>query len=597
MDELREKLHKNKTIIVSVISFLFFVLTYKFFSLQILENEIYFSRSEQNRIREVIVKPTRGLIYNRNGELIVDNRPAFSIYMIPYEVTRSESIIPFFVRNNFIELDVIKEKIKKARMVFNPVKLVGQIDFRGLSIIEENKLDLPGIVYQSEPKRFYPLKSRATHLLGHIGEINEREIDLLGKDIYEPGDIIGIGGIERQYENILYGKKGYKYIQVDVHGREVESTLLAERRNIPPVPGKNLYLTIDHTLQQYGEELLKELKGSVILLDARNGEVLTMVSKPDYDPHFFSRNFTPEEWKKLSEDPSHILINRATVGEYPAGSTFKIISAIAALNEQLIKPTWARTCLGSFRLGRRSFDCFRHTVHGKLNLFQAIERSCNVYFYQLGLLVGIDNWSKYAKIFKFGDKTGIDLPEEKSGNVPTKEYMDKVYGEKQWGKGHMVNMAIGQGDLLVTTLQMAVFAMTLGNEGIRYDPHLVKYYEGHETNEKVYIKAKADTVSEVSESVYKVIKQGMYLVVNGEKGTGRACKLYGIDVAGKTGTAENPHGKDHAWFIGYAPVNNPEVAVCVMLENGGVGGSVAAPIARKILKKYFDSKPVLISKR
>lgn len=596
MDELREKLYRNKVIILSFVSLLFMLLVYKFFSLQILENEKYFSRSEQNRIREVVVKPTRGLIFDRNGSLVVDNRPAFSVYMIPYEVTRSKAIIPFFVENNLIETDAIKDKIKNARMVFNPVKLVGQIEFKDLSIIEENKLDLPGIVYQSEPKRFYPLESRATHLLGHIGEIDERDIKLLGEDVYEPGDIIGKGGIERQYEHLLYGKKGYEYIQVDVHGREVESHL-SPQRNIPPVQGKNLYLTIDHSLQQYGEELLEEKKGSVVLLDARNGEVLSLISHPDYDPHFFSRNFTQEEWKQLSEDPAHALINRATVGEYPAGSTFKLVAAIAGLNERLITPKWTRTCAGSFRLGRRSFACFRHTMHGKINLLQAIERSCNVYFYQLGRHIGIDNWAKYAKIFKFGEKTGLDIPEEKAGNVPTREYMDRVYGKNQWTDGHVVNMAIGQGDLLVTPLQMAVFAMTLGNEGVRYKPHLLKYYEDNETKRKVYTTVEADTINQVSEEVYEIIKQGMYMVVNGDKGTGRGCKLYDIDVAGKTGTAQNPHGKDHAWFIGYAPVHKPEIAFCIMVENGGVGGSVAAPIARKLLRKYFDEKPVYISKR
>jgi len=595
LDEVREKLNRNKLIFALFISILFIILICKFFSLQILSNEIYLSRSEQNRIREVVVEPARGLIYDRYGNLIVDNRPAFSVSLIPYEVSRSKNVIPFFVNNKFVKPGIIEEKIKNTRMVFNPVKLIGQIDFVGLSMLEENKLDLPGVVYQTEPKRYYPSEVRVSHVLGYIGEINEKEITSLGEDYYQPGDIVGKMGIEKEYEKILHGNKGYKYIQVDALGREIES-FIPERPNIQTVQGKNIYLTIDLPLQKYCEELLEGGKGSIVVLNAKNGEILTLVSKPDYDPNFFSRNFTIEEWKKLSEDTSHVLINRATVGEYPPGSAFKLISAIAALNENIITPDWTCTCPGYYRLGRRTFSCFRNTAHGKLDLLQAIERSCNVYFYQLGLEIGIDVWAKYAKLFKFGKISEMDIPEEKSGIVPTREYMDRIYGKDGWTKGNLVNMAIGQGEILVTPLQMAAFVMAIGNEGIYYKPHLVKSIEDNETKDRTLIEVKSDTISEVSEYVFKIIKDGMYMVVNGEKGTGRAAKIPGIDIGGKTGTAQNPHGEDHAWFIGFAPVDNPVIAFSILVENGGIGGAVAAPIARKFLTRYFRDNVIIAKK-
>jgi penicillin-binding protein 2 len=592
--EIKERRKKNKLIFSLFVYLLFLILICKFFNLQIICNKIYLSRSEQNRIREVIVEPARGLIYDRNGYLMVDNRPSFSVSVIPYEVGKSKTVIPFFINNNFLKPEVIENKIKKAGLRFDPIKLISQIDFEGISIFEENKLDLPGVLYQSEPKRYYPEGLRASHILGYIGEINEKEIEQSGKDYYKSGDIIGKEGLEKEYEGVLRGRKGYKYVQVDALGREIECNI-PKREDVPPIQGENLYLTIDYSLQKYSEELLEGQNGSIVILNARNGEVLTLISKPDYDSNIFSKRLTPEEWKKFSDDPAHILMNRATDGEYSPGSTYKLILAIAALNENIITPSWSRTCPGYFRLGRRVFSCFRNNAHGNLNLLQAIERSCNVYFYQLGLLVGIDVWERYAKLFKFGQMSGIDLPEEKSGNVPDRKYMDNTYGEGGWTKGNMVNLSIGQGDLTVTPLQMAVFAMTIGNEGVCFKPHLVRYVEDNQTGVKITVEIKSDTISEVSQQVFKIVKEGMYMVVNGDNGTGRGAKIQGLDIAGKTGTAQNPHGKDHAWFIGFAPAQNPEIAFCVLIENGGVGGSVAAPIARKLLSHFFNKNKNIVS--
>jgi len=593
LTDFQEKIvHRRKAAII-LISILFGLLFYKFIQLQIISRDKYVRRSEQNRVREIIEYPPRGLIYDRNGRLIVDNRPAFSVYIVPYEVMQSSQVLSFFTKNLSMSGSELEKKMIGAGLGFHPVKVKSHADFSEISLIEESKLELPGVLYGTEPKRFYPGPARASHILGYIKEIDEHEIELLGSEKYDSGDIVGKQGIERYYEHDLYGEKGYRYMQVDAFGREIAQSI-PSRMNHPPEAGLNLYLSIDVELQALAEQLLEGKKGSVVMMDPRNGEILVMTSKPDYEPGIFSQHISTADWKKLSEDPNDILLNRATSGNYPAGSTFKLVSVIAGINEKIITPDWSCVCNGTYILGRGKFDCYKQTAHGKLNLLEAIERSCNVYFYNLAREIGFDVWCKYTKLFHFGEKTEIDIPEESYGLVPTTEYMDKKYGKDQWTVGNLLNLVIGQGDILVTPLQMAVFTSVIANGGIYYQPRIVKYREDPKTHELSDYPIVGNAIPGIEPETYRIVKQGMVLVVEGEHGTGRGCRLPNVRIAGKTGTAENPHGEDHAWFIGFAPVNNPTVAFAILVENGGTGSKSAVPIARELLQKLFPTDKYMV---
>ncbi|RKY84636.1 penicillin-binding protein 2, partial [candidate division KSB1 bacterium] len=562
---------------------LFGVFFIRFFYLQIYSQEKYSKRSQDNRIRQTVIQPPRGLIYDRNGVLLVDNQPSYFISFIPYEVKDKEFLLDFF--NNVLNFNknYVVKKIHNSRG-YKPVRLM-QVDFLGLSIVEENKLDLPGVIYQIEPIRHYPSNVRASHLLGYTKEIDERELSLLKNENYVSGDVIGKQGLEKEYEKSLRGEKGYEYFEVDVQGKVIRN--LGKDWNIPPKQGKDLHLSIDSRLQKVSEDLMEGKRGAVVALDPRNGEVLALVSKPDYDPGKITIHLSEKEWKSMVENPDHPLFNRATKSLYPPGSTIKLIAAFAALNENIITPEWSVECNGSFKFGIRRFNCWKPEGHGKLDLLNAIEQSCNVYFYKLSLEIGIDIWSDYASRFGFGKKTGIDLPEESAGLIPTRELYDKKYGKNRWTDGNMLNVVIGQGEMQSTPLQMAVFAMIIANNGKYYQPHIVRYIEDRNTGKRIQPRIKFKTVDGIREDVYKIIKEGMYRVVNGVHGTGRLAAVREVKIAGKTGTAQNPHGNDHAWFIGFAPLNNPGIAISVIVENGGAGGGAAAPLAGKIFKEYF----------
>jgi len=324
-----------------------------------------------------------------------------------------------------------------------------------------------------------------------------------------------------------------------------------------------------------------------VVVDCSNGDVLALVSKPDYDPTIFTKPISPRTWLALVNDPDKPLYDRMVQSLYPPGSTYKLVLAAAGLETRIITPEWKAFCPGYTWLGRRRYDCWNLAGHGELNLLNAIERSCNVYFYKLGLKVGLDNWADFSRRFLFGKPTGIDLIDEKAGLVPDRAYLDHQFGKNRWSRGLILNMAIGQGDLLVTPLQMARLAMIIANEGRYYPFHLLKYLEDPIDGTKKWATIDSLTIPGVSAATFKILKRGMYLVCNGEHGTGRAASYRNIRVAGKTGTAQNPHGDDHAWFIGFAPAEKPQIAFCILIENGGSGGRIAAPIAREIIKNYF----------
>ncbi len=565
-------------------SFMFVILLTRLTQLQIVNRDEYFRESEQNRVRDVILKPVRGQIFDRNGKLLVANRPAYSVSVIPYEFLKSDSTIKKLAAIINIAPEEIKKRIEKNKIGdFSPVKLVRDVNFELLSRIEEYRLNLPGVFYSTESKRYYPAGIKAPHLFGYLGEITTNELHRVDGSEYKRGDVIGKNGLEFEYEKRLRGASGVQYVEVDVLGREIRN--LPELSSREPQSGEDVLLTIDADIQRYLEKAMEGKTGAAVVLDSRTGGLLAMVSKPDYDPEIFSSTISNDVWNSLVNDPGKPLYNRACQSLYPPGSTYKLVLAAAGLETGILDVNETVVCKGYYRLGNRSFACWKKGGHGEVNFYSAVEQSCNVYFYQLGLKVGLANWAKYSNIFNFGRLTNIDLPNESAGIVPTKEYFDKKYGKKGWTKGLLLNLSVGQGDLLVTPLQMAYFIMTVGNEGVAYRPHFIEKFS--KIKDKQKISEQPIRIQGISAATFEKIKTGMYLVVNGEHGTAKRARIPGVDVCGKTGSAQNSHGESHAWFVGFAPMEHPQIALCVLVENGGSGGAVAGPIAGGVLRTYF----------
>jgi len=574
---------------IAVASILFLILLGRLVELQLFSQEKYLRESERNRIRDIIIEPPRGLIFDRYGEILVDNRPSYSIAVVPYEILRSDSALHLLASICEQSPQTLTERIQQKKIGnFTPIKIKRQIGFNRLSSLEEHRLELPGVFFTTELRRSYPAKVRASHIFGYLGELNRGEYEQFKAGHYRLGDLIGKKGLELRYEDYLRGKSGVQYVEVDAVGREIRD--LPELSSAKPRPGKNLYITMDASLQRFLEERMEGMIGAAVVLDARNGGILALLSKPDYDPTVFSNIISEDYWKKLVNHEDKPLYNRAIQSVYPPGSTYKLILAAAGLETGKMNLTEEIFCTGYYQFGRRTFDCWKAGGHGYVDFTDAIAQSCNVYFFSKMLDIGLEDWSVFSKRFRFGQMTGIDLPNESSGLVPNAFYFDQKYGRRGWTRGLELNLAVGQGDLLVTPLQMAYFAMIVGNEGMAYQPHLVQTIEDPQTGQIIRAKVDSARISGVSHETFRLLKRGMFLVVNGEHGTGRAAWSRGVKACGKTGTAQNPHGEDHAWFIGFAPMDNPEIAFSILVENGGSGGAVAAPIARGILNTYFDLK-------
>ena len=587
---------QKRIIFYVFLSIAFIVLIFKLAQLQIFEKTKYLHHSQRNRIRRVVLQPTRGVIYDRFGAVLVDNSPSYSVSAIPFHCVGKDSLVhdlAELLNEPFID---VNEKLIHAPGRFLPVKLKRDVKFETLIALEERKLDLPGVMYDIDPKRNYPAGIKAPHVFGYLGEISRSELQSRPDEDIQPGDIVGKRGLERVYDQVLRGHMGYDYYEVDALGREIRDLKLEEERS--PQPGNDIYLTLDASLQLLAEKLFAGKKGGLVMINLKDGGILADCSKPDYDPLIFSTVVTSKMWRKLVNDPDKPLYDRMIQSSYPPGSTFKLVLAAAALEEHICKPGRTTVCKGYVKLGRRVFKCWKAGGHGEVDLLGAIKASCNTYFYRLSLDVGLDNWSEYAKKFGFGQSTNVDLLGENHGNLPDRAYLDKMYGKNKWSKGILLNLAIGQGELLVTPLQMAQFAMILAKSGSYFQPHLVDRVFDAESGSVRRFQPKYKKVQGISQATFDILRQGMYQVVNAAGGTGRASYMPHVVAAGKTGTAENPHGDSHAWFIGFAPFENPQVAICVFVENGGGGGANAAPIAGNLLRKYFsDFKPRVIAKK
>ena len=575
---------KRRTLHV-VVGLIFLLFVGRLFQLQMIYRVEYGKKSDENSIRTIPHDPVRGNMYDRNRLLIVDNRPAFTVTIMPYEFNRGE--IPYLSSILGLEPDFIIDRLKKGEQIsrFQPVKIRRDIDFRMLSTIEEHRALLSGVDYVVESKRDYPTIAKASHLLGYAKEISESQLKVMS-DEYAPGDVIGSAGLESEYESVLRGEKGAELSTVNVRG-QIVGQFDNGRSDIPAVAGKDLLLTLDGGFQAFAESLMVDKRGSVVAVDPDNGGILAMVSSPDYDLNLFSGVISPKTWRNLSDDPAHPLFNRATLSRYPPGSTFKMLLALAALEDNVVSPSWRITCSGAFPFGNKVFKDLH--VHGSVDMVNALKVSCNVYFYQLMLKVGLDRWAAMGARLGFGHLTGLDINEENPGLLPTTEYMDKRYGPRGWTKGFLPSLGIGQGEVGVTPLQMALYAMVLANEGQYHEPHTVFATVDKATGHTDTLSFPTRVIQIRPES-WAIVREGMRRAVMEPGGTGGAARIQGIEVAGKTGTAQNPHGKDHAWFVGFAPYDHPRIAICVLIENAGFGGTAAAPVAGMCMERYLFGK-------
>jgi len=578
----------------AVIALMFLFFFARLFQLQMFYSEEYGRKSEENSIRTIPKEPVRGYIFDRNGTLVVDNRPAFTVTIMPFEFDKST--IDYLSRLLSLDPEFIRERLRKGEAYsrFAPVKIKRDIDFKTLAALEENRDRLPGVDYQVESKRWYTTRALASHTLGYTKEISESQMKVQVEE-YAPGDVVGSAGLEARYEPTLRGQKGAEFSTVNVRG-QVIGRFDNGRNDIPAVEGNDLILTMDFGLQAFAESLMTGRRGAFVAVDPNDGGILAMVSKPDYELAAFSGVTPPEIWRSLNQDEAKPLFNRATLTRYPPGSTFKMLLAIAGLESGSITPSWRVNCGGSLRLGNKVFKDLH--VHGSVDLVTAIQQSCNVYFYQTMLRTGLDAWSRYGSEFGFGRLTGIDIYEENPGLLPSTAYMDKRYGKNGWTRGFLPSLGIGQGEVGVTPLQMACYVAALATKGEYHQPHVARAIVTKSPHA-------VDTLTfgtrhiEVSANTWNIVREGMRRVVEEPGGTGGMARIPGIQSAGKTGTAQNTHGPDHAWYIGFAPFDNPRIAVAMLVENAGFGGTQAAPLAGLCIERYlkgritrYDAPPV-----
>ncbi|MCF7824381.1 MAG: penicillin-binding protein 2 [Candidatus Marinimicrobia bacterium] len=568
-----------------LLAILFLILIGRYYYLMVVFHEKYAEKAAANHIRAVPVLASRGVIYDSKGEIIVDNAPSYTISVIPIEVNNKPESIKRLSEVMEVSIEEINRRIvKNRRGSFAPAKVFSRVPFEKISHLQEHRLELIGVTYSIEPIRSYVSKLDLSHALGYTREINRDDLDRFSQDLdYQPGDQVGWKGLEKYYEAQLHGKRGFRYIEVNALGQEIGEVI--DRTPINPIPGDDLYLSIDSELQAVVEEAMSDSSGSVVILNHRNGEILAYLSSPGYDLEMLSGRISSKDWDELITNPRKPLYDRGIQGLYPPGSTIKPLAALFALENFSNARERTYVCRGSYRLGNRPFGCWKKSGHGKVNLHQALEQSCNVYFFNLIQDIGLDEWSHMARKFGFGKLSGIDIPRENKGLIPDSRYMNQKYGVNNWTKGNLLNIVIGQGDVLVTPLQLAQFAGIIAEKGYLYKPHFVTKVVAKDGAILQSVEPKAELMIEASEDSWKFIQGAMYSNVNDQKGTGKAARQKNWTIYGKTGTAQNPHGEDHAWFIGFSLDEKFPYAWAVLLENGGGGGGKAAPLIGKVLRK------------
>jgi penicillin-binding protein 2 len=571
-------------------------LAVRLFTLQVGDGQSWLDRSNVNRIRWERLAATRGRILDTHGAPLADNRPSFDIVVVPEDtkdLDKTMRRVEDLVGRELRKPDEIRIA-SRERPPFEGIVIERDIDWESIVALETNEYRLPGVRLGVGPMRTYPEGGLASHILGYVGEVSKK--DLRGDKEYRPGDRIGKTGAEQVWESNLRGASGAQQVEVDARGRRLRvlSEAGGER-------GASLYLTIDKRLQAFAEQLLDGKEGSIIAMRPKTGEILAMASAPGYDPNQFAGGIGNADWRALLENELRPLNNRAVQGQYPPGSTFKIVTAAAALEEEVITPESKIFCGGSHDLGNRTYRCWKRGGHGEMDLHDALAESCDVYFYQIGQKLGVDRIAAYATRFGLGEETGIDLADEKSGLVPTRNWKKERYGES-WYAGETLSVAIGQGFLLATPLQIANLAATVANDGLRMKPQLIKKIESGDGQTLSAMTPESRGRLGLKPKTLQEIREALHSVVHGRQGTGKAARLDTIELAGKTGTAQvfkmgkkqiktdslARHLRDHAWFFAFAPVEDPEIAIAVLIEHaGGGGGTRAAPLAHDLADFYF----------
>ncbi|MBF0123976.1 MAG: penicillin-binding protein 2 [Magnetococcales bacterium] len=560
----------------------------RLFYLQVLKGGHYRDMANDNRISLHPIPAPRGRIFDRFGVPLVENNPDYVLAVIPElagDLAQLLSRLQTYTSLSDKTIEVVLRQSRRQR-AFLPLKVKSHLTWEELSGIEVHLPSFPGVIIQTRSQRVYPYGVLGAHLLGYLGEVTDIDREQFTQIRFRYGDLVGKNGVERSYEELLRGVEGVRELEINAFGRQVR-----ELHQSAAQPGQDLYLTIDLALQRSCEELFQGQTGAVVVLDVNSFEVLAMVSYPAYDPNEFIRGFTAKQWYVLLNNPGRPLSNKAIQGQYPPGSTFKMVVALAALQEGRITPQDRFFCPGYLMRESQRFNCWRRVGHGSVNLEEAIEQSCDVYFYRLGEKLGIDIIEKYARLFGFGESSGVGLHGERHGLVPSRTWKRKTRKEAIWYPGENLITAIGQGYLTATPLQLACMTAAIANGGTLYRPSMIR-------NNAVTPVIRQPVF--VRREHINIIKQCMELVVNGEHGTGRAAKPAEVRVAGKTGTSQvvrqqrhddrsdERRFRDHALFVAYAPADRPEIALAIVVEHGGHGGQTAAPIAGKIIDRYFE---------
>jgi len=598
----RHEMNLKTLVFVCVCAISFSFIIFRLLQLQYFEYENNLKRAEENRVRKVNIKASRGYILDRNGMVLVRNRPSYQVSLLYNRIKNKEMRDSVFNRLLRITYGNGKRLLDSTSLAFSFERgkwqkfkfqrLIEDASPEVVALFEERSEELPGIEIIVESRRDYPFGSHGAHIFGYTSEISETELELPENEHYVMGDRIGKKGLELSYEKEFRGENGSKFIEVNAMGREIGPVV--GMPFIEPISGNAIVTTIDWKVQQAAESAIPEgLKGAVVALNPRNGEIYAMVSRPPLDPNIFSleKRELHKAWASVALDTAKPLTNRAISGTYPPASVFKLITAAAGLEYGVISEhTTYKSCLGGYRFGNRYAKCWQARGHGVLNVVGALRESCDVFFYQLGLDVGNRRIGDIGRRFGLGSALGVDIPGERSGLLIDSATYEKWFERRgwKWSSGEILNISIGQGALLVTPLQQAAMVGSIAWGRGLYKPHFLKEVRSPEG--EVLRKFVPEKISEghISDRARELVLKGMDEVVNSPRGTGKRAAVHGIRVGGKTGSAENPHGdKTHAWFAAVAPLEAPEIAVAVVLENAGGGGAQAAPIAQKILNAYF----------
>ncbi len=593
-DWYRQRLTGAMIIVVAAFSVLFLRLVF----LQVIRGDEYHLLSLNNRIRLQSIDPPRGLIYDRNGDVLVENRPSFDVTITLKDARPVEDTINKLASHLDVPAEELLLKLSSSKGIssYKPIVLKHDIGRNALAAVEAHKYDLPGIAVNVKLRRHYLSIQDGVHLIGYLSEISPKELAGGKFPGLRRGDLIGKFGAEKAFESFLQGDRGGQQVEVNANGRVVRVL-----KTVPAAPGQNVQLTIDFKLQKKAESLLRGVAGAAVAMDPNSGRILALASSPSFDQNYFVDGMSHEQWDSLISNPFRPMENKAIQGEYPPGSTYKIITAIAGLVEGVIDEKTEVFCPGHYRFGNRIYRCWKKGGHGRVEITKAIAESCDVYFYQAGDMLGVDRLAWYAKSAGLGSPTGIRLDKEARGLIPTAAWKKKRTGVV-WQKGETLSVAIGQGFNLATPLQMASMTAAIANGGTRYKPMIlesIKMADG-----RLIYQNEKEVIGKIPLNDYALtlVKKGLWEVVNSDWGTARGSRLVDIEISGKTGTSqvisrkkdetrseeERPaHHRPHAWFVAYAPSDDPQIAIAVLVEHGEHGSGAAAPIAREMIKTYL----------